>query len=152
MRFLAEDSEQAEPSEAELAEHLAAHPAEYQIPERVRFRQLFFSFDRRGDDARARAAAALAAAQPGPAELGGGDPFPGNDPRAAPATAAELAKLGGARFAAQALAAPIGRWSGPLESTLGVHLIFVEERRPAEPIPLAQARPRVRIAALEERR
>ena len=147
MRFLAEDAGEPAPTEAQLASYLASHAADYTIAARVRFHQVFFAHDRWGAEARARATAALAAPS-----RGGGDSFPGNDPGAALATAAELAKSYGPRFADAVIAAPVGAWSGPIESSLGVHVVFVDERRPAEVAPLAQVRSRVRLAILEERR
>jgi hypothetical protein len=141
MRFLAEDAGDTEPTEAELAGYLASHASDYATTVRVRFHQLFYAHDRWGSQARARAEAGLTA-----------DPFPGNDPSTTLATAAELAKSYGARFADAVIAAPTGAWSVPIESSLGVHRVFVDERRPAEVARLAQVRSRVRLAVLEERR
>ena len=143
MRFLAEDAGDAEPTEAELAGYLASHAADYTTAARVRFHQLFFAHDRWGSAARARAEARA---------VGDADRFPGNDPSSTLATAAELAKSYGPRFADAVLAAPTGTWSGPIESSLGVHLVFVDERRSAEVARLGQVRSRVRLALLEDRR
>jgi len=119
------------PSEDELRAWYAEHSAEYQQAERVTLRQVFFARGRRGDDAaRAAADTAAALAREHGVEIAaslGGDPFvTGNSLTALGRQ--DLIKLFGESFADQALSLPAGKWSGPLRSTYGYHLVFVQER------------------------
>jgi hypothetical protein len=49
----------------------------------------------------------------------------------------------GAGFADAVAAAPVGKWSGPVRSTFGWHLVRLEERRPGRPARLEEVRPSV---------
>jgi hypothetical protein len=142
--LLAEPARDAEPSEAELAAWLAAHPERFTEPERVTLAQLYFR-----DAARARGAL--------PALASGEAPTPGlGDPLALPRelpshSRAELAARFGPAFADAAFAAPDGRWHGPVASSYGAHLVKVRARTPARVSPLAAVRSEVREALLAER-
>lgn len=137
------------PSDAELAAYLAAHAERFAQPVRVRISQLFFDRERRRD-AEAAARARLAGLAGSGPEAAAGDPFlaardlPLQSPR-------ELAKLFGPEFAEGAAELPVGRWSGPLRSAHGVHLVWVHERVPAALPELDAVRDRVRYALLAER-
>jgi len=142
--LLAEPVRAADPDEEELARYLAAHAERFTEPERVTLSQLYFR-----DATRARAA--LPELAPGidpPAALG--DPLP--LPRELPShSRAELAARFGPAFADAALAAPDGRWLGPIPSSYGHHLVRVRERSRARLSPLAHVRSEVREALLAER-
>jgi parvulin-like peptidyl-prolyl isomerase len=142
--LLAEPAREAEPSEAELAQYLAAHAERFTEPERVTLSQLYFR-----DAARARAAlAGLTPNAEPPAALGDALPLPRELPSH---SRAELAARFGPAFADAALAAPDGRWLGPIPSSYGHHLVRVRERSPARLSPLAHVRSEVREALLAER-
>jgi len=140
--LLAEPARAREPSEAELAEYLAAHAGDFTEPARVTLEQRYFR-------AAARAAAALPA-------LAAGAPAPPGDALPIPVelrahSEAELAARLGPAFAAAVMAAPAGRWLGPIASSYGAHLVFVREHTPARVSPLASVRSAVREALLAER-
>ena len=63
----------------------------------------------------------------------------------------ELARQLGAAFADAVFAQEAAVWSAPLESSFGVHFVFVQERVPARESPLAVVRSEVREALLAER-
>jgi hypothetical protein len=139
MRLLLGEAARAEePSEAELAAYLAAHAERFTEPARVTLSQRWF-------ESEARARAALAA---------GGEPR--GEAIALPAelpshSEAELAARFGPGFAAAAFRAPDGRWSGPIASSYGHHLVRVRARAAARRSPLAAVRSQVREALLAER-
>jgi len=152
MEFLLQDTSAiAQPSEAEMAAWLAAHAARYRLPERLVFRQIYFSPSLRGDRAEGDARAMLASltpvrAAPDPA----GDPFMlAADP--APRSRTDIATDFGADFAAALFALPAGSWRGPVRSALGVHLVRVDQRLPARLPPLDEIRGRVHDDMMAER-
>jgi parvulin-like peptidyl-prolyl isomerase len=63
-----------------------------------------------------------------------------------------LAGLFGPEFVARLAALPPGRWSGPVASSYGSHLVRVEARTEPEPVTLAQARATVLRDFHEEQR
>ena len=142
--LLAEPAREREPSEAELASHLAAHLERFTEPARVTLSQLYFR-----DRARAELAlAALARSEAAPARLGDALPLP----RALPShSQAELAARLGPAFAEAVWRGPEGRWFGPVPSSYGQHLVRIEGRAPARRSPLASVRSAVREALLAER-
>ena len=140
-----------EPSDAELAAHLAAHADRYRPADSVSFRHVFVSRDRHGDAAPAKAEALLAALR------GGDDPTSLGDPFVAGAsftrrTRSALDATFGASFAEGALAAPISTWSGPIASAYGLHLVHVTARDGGGSPDLTSVRARVREDLLTERR
>jgi PPIC-type PPIASE domain len=135
--LLAEPARAPEPSEAELAAYLAAHPERFTEPARVTLSQRYFRD-------RARAEAALGT----PRDLGDALPLPRELPSH---SEAELAARLGPAFAAQALRGPDGRWFGPVPSSYGHHLVRIVARAPARVSPLASVRAELREALLTER-
>ena len=141
MQFISEDvAPQTEPTEAELRAFLAEHADRFRTPSRISFTQVYLSPDRRGENAWSdaeRLLVALNTGQSDPAEAG--DPFLlEQDYRdlAAP----DVERLFGQAFAARVGELPVGRWSGPVESGYGLHLVLVRERTPARLPDLAEVR------------
>lgn len=136
MRLLAMAAPPEEaPSEAELRSFFERTAEKYRQPARVTLQHVFFAAGtRRGSLARdaAQALARLEADDaPPPMEAWRlGDPFaPGH--RVHRASRRGLETRFGADFANAALAAEPGRWTGPVRSAYGLHLVRVEERRPS---------------------
>lgn len=150
MEFLLQDtSAVAQPTDAEMAAWLAAHADRYQVPERLVFRQIYFSPSLRGDHAEGDARAMLASLGTGNADPAG-DPFMlAADPE--PRSRAEVAEDFGAGFAAALFALPSGSWQGPVRSALGIHLVRIDQRQPARLPPLAEIRDRVHDDMMAER-
>jgi len=144
MRFglEAEASDRA-PDPSEIRAHIAAHPEAFLFPGAVRIEQIFFAFELRGDRARADADAALARLaterNAEAAERAAGDPLAVHDDVVR--TPAGLAKFYGPAFARAVMLVPLGEWSGPLASTLGVHVVLVVELEDARPLTANEARP-----------
>jgi hypothetical protein len=155
MEFISADAAAAaEPTDAELQAYLAAHPEKFLEPAELTFVQVYFSTEKRGDQARRSAEQLLAELQAGrgPAIVAeAGDPtlLPGDMQSASPQV---ITNAFGSDFTAQILKAPVGPWTGPLQSGFGLHLVRVDDRK-AEAIPaFEQIRPLVLREWQSERR
>ena len=131
MEFIAEDAATAiEPSDEQLRAYLAQHAAKFVSPTEVTFVQVYLNTERRGDSARADAEKLLAELQAG---RGPGNPVDAGDPTLLPAgmqaaSPQAIANAFGNDFATAIEEAPVGQWSGPLQSGFGLHLVRVDER------------------------
>ena len=130
MQFLAEDVSAArEPTSAELKSWFEKNSANFAEPNRVSFRHLYFSPDRRGQRARDDAAKALVklARQPQDAQVANSlsDPFMFQDYYRDRAPEF-LGKEFGPKFALAVAKLATGSWQGPIESGFGWHLVFVD--------------------------
>lgn len=144
MEFLTEDLEPArEPTDAELAAQLAAHPERWAEPARVTLEHVFASRQRHGGAAATVAAAWRQALDAGADPAALGDPFlRGREfPRH---SEAQLASVFGAAFAARAVGLAAGGWVGPVASSYGEHLVRIRERHEARQPALAEVRDAVR--------
>ena len=114
-------------------------------------RQVFVSRDRRGDAAHADARALLArlAADPAAASAGDASLLPASLPLS---SLREIGRVFGDVFAAEVAKLAPGRWSGPIESGFGLHLVFVEEHEAGRPPRLDEVREAVRSDWLDARR
>jgi peptidyl-prolyl cis-trans isomerase C len=134
------DAEAAQASDAQLQALLDQDPARYAAPPRYTLEQLYL-----GDDTpavRAAAAAALNGLAPGARPAVTTAPLP----LAAPfdsASQTDLAAQLGDDFAAALATLPVGRWSGPVVSGFGLHLVRISQRQPAPPPRLADVRQRL---------
>lgn len=155
LEFLAEEAiDSSPPGEAELQAWLDGHADAYRIEPQVAFRQVYVSRDRRGRSAEADARALLPkleAAGPDGSIEGLGDSLMlpaevGLEPQR------EVTRTFGQEFADAVLALPPGRWSGPIESGYGLHLVLVRERIEGTRPELASVRPEVERDFLADRR
>jgi hypothetical protein len=142
----------SEPSEAELSERLAAEAERFGLPQRVRLAQVFLARDRHGValPAADRALGRRIAALPPERAVGLGDPFP-LGAQIPPKTLDELAASFGDGFAHAVSQLPAGRWSGPIESSYGLHRVFVQERIPGRAARLEEVRSALREEIFAER-
>lgn len=146
MAFASEDLEPVpEPSEADLRAWYAAHPADYVAPATASFRHVFFSGDSADAEARARSALSL----PRPAEAGQPFVLPLSYVGAA---VRDIERDYGSAFSRQVETAPEGRWSGPVKSAYGWHILRVERRTPATAAEFASVRQDVADAWKADRR
>ena len=148
MRLLAGSLREDEhPTDEEIAAEYAARLEDFRRPERRDLRHVFFSLDDRGTQAARDAAAELQRIEReaiAPADaLEIGDPFPlGHD--WARRTETDLGRTLGETFAKKAFAQPEGRWSAPIESAYGFHLVLTEGIEPGEVPPLEAVRDPIR--------
>ncbi len=142
------------PTEAELGAYLAAHADAFRAPARVRFTQVYLARDRHGTTLDADAARLLAelrrehvppvdAAARGDASLIGAT--------VGPIAAADLDRQLGPGFSASLDDAPVGSWFGPVRSSYGLHLIWIEERTDASVPSFDSVRAQVLHHMLRER-
>ena len=146
MAFASEDLQPVpEPTEADLRAWYAAHAADYVAPASATFRHVFFSEDTPGAEARARAALTL------PSPQGSGQPF------VLPlsfsgAQIRDIERDFGPDFARQVGTAPTGRWTGPVRSAFGWHILRVEGRTAAAAEPFETVKSEVADAWKADRR
>ena len=136
----------AKPGDEELAASLAAHADAFRTDPRVTFAQVYLDPAKRSAALDADAKRLLDALNaPGGLRnvAEAGDRLMLLEPRYENATQTDLARLFGDEFAAAVVKQPTGRWSGPVRSGYGVHLIKVETLTPGGTPDLADVRPLV---------
>ncbi len=155
--FLAEDAAtRRSPSDQELDAYLHQHPDKFREEPAFSFEQIFLSREKHGASTEADAKALLS-------KLRGGNKNDAIDiekagdafllpSRFEKTSAAETARLFGENFARQMTAIAPGGWAGPIESSYGLHLVFVNARTPGAPPPLANVRDSVVRDFLNDRR
>jgi len=143
-----------DPDEATLRAYYDAQPERYAKTAQLSFSHILFNTDRRGAAAEADAAQALADLQaatgPEAADLLG-------DTTSLPSgfkkmDAAEVKAMFGPDFATSLLRLEPGRWSGPIPSGYGLHLVWVSERNSGGPITFEAVRQRVKDDWVYEQR
>jgi len=144
----------AEVSDAELQAWLDRNADKFRREPRIAFRQVFLSPRKRGQSISADIGALrdeLAKAGPDADTERLGDPLmvPGE---VALSEASTVARLFGEEFARAVFQQEPGRWTGPVSSTFGVHIVLVRERLGGQAPALAQVRPQVQRLYDVERR
>lgn len=154
MEFIAEDMIGAEPSEEQLAAHLASHPQRFRVEDRLTFRHVFLSATRRasaieGDVEQVGNVLAHADAAMDTAALG--DPFLlGEEFNAV--SQSEVAGTFGDSFAKHLSVLKQGSWQGPISSGFGQHFVFVNERAQGSHLSLEAVRQAVHREWADARR
>jgi parvulin-like peptidyl-prolyl isomerase len=142
--LLDSEDESIQPTDAELAAYLEAKPTKFAIDPEFAVQQIFLNPAKRGAriDADAEALIAGLAAKPpaDPGALGDETLLPYELPLT---DKAGIAQIFGPDFADAIEKAPVGRWSGPVVSAFGLHLVRVGERKMGRIPDLAEARDRV---------
>lgn len=134
------DAEAARPSDAALQALLDKDPARYAAPPRYSLEHIYL-----GDNTpavRAATAASLQGLKPGARPAVTPAPLP-LAARFDTASQTDLAAQLGDEFAAALAALPVGKWSGPVVSGFGLHLVRIEQRLPSQPPRLAEVRQRL---------
>jgi hypothetical protein len=117
----------AVPEDEILQSWYASRSDNYIAPLVFSFEQRFFAPGANTEDAVERAFAALAAMSAGGGDLPGGDPTL-LQPSLDSAPASYIESSFGAEFAAALADLPVGSWQGPVISTFGAHLVFLQDR------------------------
>jgi parvulin-like peptidyl-prolyl cis-trans isomerase-like protein len=155
LEFLTEDAAAARvPSDPDLQAWLDKHPDKFRVDPRTALRQIYFNSSRRGTGAREEAETLLARlSTPGKktdaSELGDATMLPHE---LALSSVGEIARVFGDGFAQEVERMEPGRWSGPVQSGYGLHLVYVSERTEGRLRPLAEVREEVRREWLTARR
>jgi hypothetical protein len=142
MEFLAEDASSPEPGDDQLAAYLQANPARFKTDDRLTFRQVFLSANRRertiNDDSK-QVADALAHLGATGDTTSLGDPFLlGEEFKAVSQT--DVVGIFGDDFARHLATVEPGRWQGPISSSFGQHFVYISERILGSLPPLAAVR------------
>lgn len=134
-------------TEADLRAYFDATRDRWIAPERLRFVHVFASANHLAE-LEALRPAALATAGDEPPALG--EPFPVS--RSVSTSRDDLAADLGAPFADAVAALPVSTWSAPLASKLGLHLVKVLAHDEARPQTFAEARDRLKLPYLVDRK
>jgi hypothetical protein len=142
MEFLTDDAAaMVAPTDEQMQTFLNQHPDKFNVEPLTTFAQVYINRSQRGEGAAAEAERLLAflngKADPDWKTLG--DPLPVPSEYEA-ATEAEVARLFGREFPKKISGLPAGRWSGPVESGYGLHLVFVRKRIAGRVPPLDEVR------------
>ncbi len=156
MQFLAEDvAASHEPTSAQLKTWFEQNKEKFAFPSRISFRHVYFSPDKRGQDAQADAVKALTqlAGQPADSKLAAslGDRFMFQDYYGDSAPEA-IAKEFGPPFAVAVENLKPGSWQGPVESGYGWHLVYVTTVVPGRIPAFEEIEPDVKTAWLNEQK
>jgi hypothetical protein len=154
MEFLAEDMAVAEPSDEQLTAYLASNPERFRTEDRLTFHHVFLSATRRGSalDGDAKQIADILVRTSAPVDTATiGDPFLLGE-KFREMSRSDIARTFGEGFAKQLSAVESGRWQGPIPSSFGVHLVFVDERTRGNLPPLDTVREAVQREWLNARR
>lgn len=152
MEFLTEDiAAVADPDEAALTTFYAENAARYAQAARVSFRHVYFSREKRGTVVDADARAGLAALEMGASHESLGDGFL-HGFEFAERDEAEVATLFGPDFMKQLARLPMRTWHGPVASSYGVHLVWIEALGEAKPMAFDTMRETVLRDLIDERR
>ena len=132
MEFLTNDlAALAKPDEATLKQYMLDNKEQYELPARISFSHIYFSYGKRNEQIFTDAATALneilSSATSDAYSLDSGDPFM-HQSILTLETPYEIARLFGQQFAEQVFQIEAESWQGPLESGYGLHLVRVSEK------------------------
>jgi hypothetical protein len=131
MEFISEDvAAQTEPTEEQLRFYLNGYPDKFRVDRRFTFSQIYLDPARRGRRLNADAQQMLAKLNKLGAEADLskiGDPFL-LEPSSQDVSARGVARDFGEAFATALGELPVGKWQGPVESGLGMHLVYISKR------------------------
>jgi len=141
MRFLQQTAiSSARPSQSELRDYYARHRQDYVRPVTISFHHIYFSTDDGDHTAFVRAMRMRRALAGKVTVLGEGDPFPDRTVFTGMTIDDVRRVFGRSPFVHAAFSVPAGKWSAPVRSGWGWHLIFVDRRDPAMLRPFEQVR------------
>jgi len=135
-----------QPTDEELRAFLQDHPDKFRLERRFTFRQIFLNPERHRDRLAGDAADFLRQLKQTGKSF---DVSTLGDPSLlesefADVDAPEVARQFGESFASALNEMPLRKWQGPVESTYGVHLVFVDERTARRTPALEEVRDAVR--------
>ncbi|MEO0971567.1 MAG: peptidylprolyl isomerase [Pseudomonadota bacterium] len=117
-------------------------------PAKIGFRQVFVDRDVHGDETLERARQLRAEIEAGGA--GEGDVWY-QSPTQTPRSLSRIGVLMGQDFATALNLLDVGKWSPPIASSFGHHLVFIEEKIAARTVPLEEALERVWVLHRRDR-
>jgi len=155
LEFITADlAAQAEPGDAELADFLAAHSDQFEVPGRISFVQVYLNADKRGEQVEQDASILLdELTQPESSMdvMAAGDAFMFGQQHEQ-LSEQGVARLFGAVFAEKLFALPVGSWEGPVPSGYGLHLVRIDHKTEPRQPELHTVRDKVRNEWLAQQR
>jgi hypothetical protein len=154
LEFVSENiSDFSPPTDDELRVFLQDHPDQFRSERRFTFHQVYLSLERHRDSLAGDAGELLRQLK----SSNRSDTSTLGDPsllenQFANVEATEVAKQFGEKFASALNDLPLGEWQGPVESSYGIHLVFVAERTERRSPRLEEVRDAVRREWLNARR
>ena len=154
LEFLSESiTDPTPPTDEELRACLQNHPDQFRSQRRFSFHQVYLSLERHRDSLAGDTGELLRQLK----SSNNSDTSRLGDPsllehRFANVEATEVAKQFGEKFASALNDLPLGEWQGPVESSYGIHLVFVDERTERRSPALEDVRDAVRRELLNVRR
>jgi hypothetical protein len=154
LEFLSENiTDLTPPTDEELRAFLQNHPDQFRSQRRFSFHQVYLSLERHRDSLAGDTGELLRQLK----SSNNSDTSRLGDPsllehRFANVEATEVAKQFGEKFASALNDLPLGEWQGPVESSYGIHLVFVDERTERRSPALEDVRDAVRRELLNVRR
>jgi hypothetical protein len=131
MEFISEDvAAQTEPTDDQLRSYLNAHPDKFRVDQHFTFSQVYLDPARHDRRLNADAQQMLAKLNNAGAKAdlsSMGDPFL-LEPSSQDVSAHDVAREFGEKFAGALGDLPLDKWQGPVESGLGMHLVYVRKR------------------------
>jgi hypothetical protein len=155
MGFLIDDlTALANPTDEQLQTYLRQHPDKFNLESVTTFAQVYVNPSKHpaGVTAEAERLLALLNTKAAANWQTLGDPPELMPKECKAAETSEVVRHFGKNFAEQLATLPVGRWSGPVKSTYGLHLVLVRERVAAQTPPLKDVRNGVVTAWREEQR
>jgi hypothetical protein len=154
LEFLADEgANSSPPTDAELQAWLDKHPDSYRAEPQIAFRQVYINPQRHAhfEETARSILAQLNAAGPQARTGTLGDPtmLPANQPLDRVSVAANTF---GDNFSEELAKLPVGQWSGPVESSFGLHIVLVQQRAEGAVLPLAEVRTQVSRDFLRDRK
>jgi hypothetical protein len=123
------EAEGLAPTDTQLEAYLRANPGKFEIDPMVAFRQVYLNPERHGDkidqDAMSLLETLRNGASIGPAGLGDATLLPSELPMTG---LTSISQLFGSEFAVALGKAEQGRWTGPVRSTFGLHVVRIDGR------------------------
>jgi PPIC-type PPIASE domain len=154
LEFLSENiTDFTPPTDEELGAFLQNHPDQFRSQRRFSFHQVYLSMERHRDNLAGDAAELLRQLK----SSNSSDTSTLGDPsllehQFANVETTDVAKQFGEKFASALNDLPLGEWQGPVESSYGIHLVFVDERTERLSPALEDVRDAVRRELLNVRR
>ncbi len=134
------DQEPPEPTESELRSFYEANQENYMLPPAVTFEHIFYG----GEKGRRAAHTLLSKIRSGQVPTSDeGDPF-WLGRKMEFYTAGQLASVLGFGFTGALQQLPLTNWAGPIRSARGWHVVRLDARHPAEPLPQDELQRRLR--------
>jgi hypothetical protein len=156
MEFLSNDlADLSNPDETALNQYFLANQDKYELPARISFTHIYFSFDKHSNRILEDAGKVLSDIRASVTPVQGtperGDPFMLQYDFTLE-TPFEVARLFGQDFAEQLFQLETDGWQGPVESGYGLHLVRITEKVEARMPELASAIDNVRTDYMFEQR